>query len=81
MLKKLIIFLICILIIIPCFAEFTAQHKKRNIKLKLITHQIKIGYETDSAIIYLGKNDIIKQLEKLCESRVETPSNAIVINN
>jgi len=64
--KRLIIGLISILIFVSCTVDktgFTVRHKKKNITLTSISDQLKIGYETDSAIIYLGQIDAIKQTE------------------
>ena len=38
-----------------------------------ISEQPKIGYETDSAIIYIGQTDAIKQTEKLLLSKKLNP--------
>lgn len=74
--KRLIIGLIGILIFVSCTADktgFTVRHKKKKITLTSISDQSKIGYETDSAIIYIGQNDAIKHTEKLLSSKKLDP--------
>lgn len=71
MAKRLIIGLISVLVISSCTVSkngFVKRHMKQNITLTSIEEQIKIGYETDSAIIYFGQNDAIKQTEKFLSS-------------
>lgn len=60
--KKILIGLIGIFILISCANEKQIQ---KNIKLKGISNQYKIGYETDSAIIYIGQLDAIDLTKKL----------------
>jgi hypothetical protein len=70
--KRLIFGLINILIFASCATDktgFIVRHKKKNITLTSIHDQHKIGYETDSAIIYIGQNDAIMQTEKLLSNR------------
>jgi hypothetical protein len=67
--KKIIIFILLVVTAIPMWGESKAIHKKNVIKLKSINDQIKIGYETSYAIIYFGKNDVLKQLGKMVESK------------
>jgi hypothetical protein len=70
--KKSIIALIGILVLSSCAIDktgFIIRHKKKNITLTTISDQIKIGYETDSAVIYIGQNDAIKQTEKLLSNK------------
>ena len=71
--KRLILGVISILIFASCATDktgFIVRHKKKNITLTTIHDQHKIGYETDSAIIYIGQNDAITQTEKLISNRI-----------
>jgi len=67
MMSKLIIGLIGFLVFSSCSIDktgFTVRHKKKNIKIYSISNQIKIGYETENAIIYIGQIDAIETTEK-----------------
>ncbi len=48
---------------------FIVRHKTKDINLKAINENNKIGYETDSAIIYIGQNDAIDLTEKIISKR------------
>jgi hypothetical protein len=64
--------LICILLAVSCTVNktgFIVSHKKKHINLTAISDQPKIGYETDSAIIYLGQNDAVQLTESLLTGR------------
>jgi len=65
--RKILIGIISVLVFISCATknEFIANYKKKNIKLTSVSNQIRIGYETDKAIIYLGRDDAIAIAEKL----------------
>jgi len=59
--KKSLVIFISLLIISSCSScksGFVVKHKQKDIKLKGVKDSIKIGFETDSAIIYFGYNDI-----------------------
>jgi hypothetical protein len=61
----LIIFLICS----TSFGQdFIKKHKTKKISLTSVTDSIKIGYETDSAIVYFGLNDMIETIEDILNS-------------
>ncbi|WP_075590853.1 hypothetical protein [Labilibacter marinus] len=49
------------------------RHQKKRIKLASITNQVKIGYETENAIIYVGKKDALKLTEKILSSNKYDP--------
>ena len=64
-----ILTLILILISSLSFGQdFIKTHKTDKINLKEIKDSIKVGYETDSAIIYFGLNDMIKTIEDILNS-------------
>jgi hypothetical protein len=48
--------------------DFIKKHKTEKISLSSITDSIKIGYETDSAIVYFGLNTMIKTIEDILNS-------------
>jgi len=65
--NKLIVVLIGILVFNSCSVDktgFTVRHRKKNIRTNSISNQIKIGYETENAIIYIGQLDAIETTEK-----------------
>jgi hypothetical protein len=64
-----IITLIFILISSLSFGQdFIKKHKTDKITLTEIKDSIKIGFETDSAIIYFGVNDMTKTIEDILSS-------------
>lgn len=76
MIRRLLVGLIGILILVSCAVHrdgFIASDRKKNIKLTSISGQLKIGYETDSAIIYIGQLDAVLQTEKLLSSKKLNP--------
>ncbi|WP_289056198.1 hypothetical protein [Carboxylicivirga marina] len=48
--------------------DFIKKHKSKKVSLASITDSIKIGYETDSAIVYFGKNEIEKTIKSVLGS-------------
>lgn len=48
--------------------DFIKKHKTKKLNLTSLTDSIKIGYETDSAIVYFGLNDMIKTIEDILNS-------------
>ena len=82
--NKLIIGLI-ILLLSSCVSSnngFTARHKKKKITLLPISDQVKIGYETEKAIIYIGKKDAISLTERLLSNKGLDPRfDKITIND
>jgi hypothetical protein len=48
------------------------KHKKKNINLNSIIGQVKLGFETNLAIIYLGQLDTKKKIEKLISRKKHT---------
>ena len=48
--------------------DFIKKHKTDKISLTEISDSIKIGFETDSAIIYFGVHDMIKTIDDILSS-------------
>gem|GEM_PF-3735005 len=74
--NKLIIGLIGFLAFSSCSIDktgFTVRHKKNNIRINSISNQIKIGYETENAIIYIGQLDAIETTKKKLSDRKLDP--------
>ncbi|WP_103070570.1 hypothetical protein [Aquimarina sediminis] len=74
--KRIIIGVISVMILCSCV--FTknglfSRYKKRNINLTSISGQVKIGYETEKAIIYFGKQDVISFTERLLMNKKLDP--------
>jgi hypothetical protein len=72
LIKEFIIGLISVLVVASCAVDktgFILRHRKKNINLTSITDQHKIGYETDSAIIFIGQNDGVQLIENLLSER------------
>ena len=64
--------LIFSVILVSCTVSnngFISKHKKKTIKLSNISQQIKVGYETKNAIIYVGKQDAMRLTEKLLSNK------------
>jgi len=74
--KTIIIGLTNFLILFSCVStknEFITRHKKKNITLTSIVDQVKIGYETEKAIIYIGRQDAISLTEKFLSNKKLDP--------
>jgi hypothetical protein len=48
--------------------DFIKKHKTDKITLTEITDSIKVGYETDSAIIFFGVHDMINSIDDILSS-------------
>ncbi len=74
--SKAILILIFILISsLSTGKDFIKKHKTDKITLVEISDSIKIGFETDSAIIYFGVHDMIKTVEDiLCSGKLQSRS-------
>ena len=65
------IYIFSLLILSSCSSlskGFVVRHKTKKINLTGINDSIKIGYETDSAVIYLGLTDIKQRTEQILNS-------------
>ncbi len=64
--------ILCLLALNSCTKlnnDFIHRHKTKKINLKGLKNETKIGYETDTAIIYFGLEDIIQLNKDLLSSK------------